>query len=113
MGVWWLSKTSSALDVNLAEGEIWQKSPKPRRVSRICMQGGAAAVDAAVDVYFGAEKVMAIKNLRTGTTDMTLEWFWHTSKLILPPGVPINIIVTDAFSATATKIGIDVQEVVA
>lgn len=102
--------TSSAVGDNLANGKTWAKSNRRRQIVRMALVGGAAAADAAVDVSYGTEQIASLKNFCTGAPDKT-KILWNTTKLYCPPNVPINVEVTDAFSATPTFLILDIKNI--
>ena len=102
-----------AADANLAEGKDWQKSNVPRRVKRVMMSGSAALWDTRVDLYYGSEKVMELRNTSTGGPLKPLDSaFWHPSKLVLMAGVPLNMIVVDAAATNPVYLYLDIAELV-
>lgn len=100
---------SSAVDINLAAGKDWAKSPRARKITRMALHGGAAVLDAAVDVFYGTEKIAHLINFSTAGATKPV-WIWHTSMLICPPDTPISVVVTDAFAATKTILSLDIKE---
>lgn len=101
---------SKAVNENLANGYHWQKSNRKRRIVRMGLCGGAAARDAAVDVFYGTQQVGHLENFQTGAPNKT-KWLWNTTELFLAPNTPLNIQVTDAFSATKTFLLLDIKNV--
>ena len=99
-----------AVDANLAEGKDWQKSNVDRRIRRIGFTGSAADQDTRIDVYYGSEKVMELRNQAIGLMRPRVSTFWHTSKLTLPAGVPMNLTVVTAASSNAVYLFIDFAE---
>ena len=98
------------VDKNIAEGKIWQKSAVPRRIVRIGLNSTTGINDCAVDILYGSMKVMHLINLASGTASPHMnELFWHSSKLTIPPGIPINIVVTDA-PTTSMQMILDIQD---
>ena len=107
---YWLL-ADAPVDKNLSEGKIWQKSAKPRRLVRVLLGSTTAVGDVEVDILYGSMKVMHLTNITA--TGIAIQHpdsaFWHTSKLVLPPGIPLNIIVTNA-PTTGLDIFLDLQE---
>ena len=101
------------VDKNIAEGEVFQKSAVPRRVVRMGLGStdapSAAVPDAEVDVLFGTMKVAHLSSFGSDDIMTINQLYWHSSKLTLPPGVPINVIVTNAPS-TGLDLYLDIQE---
>jgi hypothetical protein len=102
--------TSDPVGTNLANGKTWAKSNRKRQIVRMALVGGAAARDAAVDISYGTEQVAHLENFQTGAPDKT-KLLWNTTKLYIPPQVPINVEVTDAFSSTPTFLILDIKNV--
>ena len=101
-----------AVDKNLSEGFDWQKSNVPRRVRRIGVTGSNAIGDMRLDIYYGSEKVMSVVNVATGLLVPRTKSFWHVSKLILPAGVPLNVMVVTAAVTNPVYLYLDIAELV-
>ena len=104
------SYTSNAVGDNLANGKTWAKSNRNRKVVRMALVGGGAAADAEVDVFYGSEQVAHLINFKTGAPDKTKS-LWHTSNVFVAKNTPISVPVTNALSATATFLVLDIKNV--
>jgi hypothetical protein len=104
------SYASNAVGDNLSNGKVWAKSNRNRKVVRMCLCGGAAALDAEVDVFYGSEQVAHLINYFTGGPDK-LKMLWHTTNLFVAKNTPISVPVTNAFTSTATFLVLDIKNV--
>lgn len=104
------SYVSEAVGVNLADGKKWSKVNYPRKIVRMALVGGAAANDAAVDVFYGDQYVATLRNFYTGSVDKE-KMLWHNSQIYCPKGTPITVKVIDALSATETILALDIVRV--
>jgi hypothetical protein len=111
--MWQVAAATAVVDYDLCQDKMFQKSSKPRRLVKIAFVGSTATGDCHADVYFGSEKVMSIQNSAALTAyEPEKDWYWHSSKLFLPAGVPLRIIVTDAANSNPVYVGVDLQEMV-
>lgn len=102
--------TAQAVDASLLAGESYAVSDRDRKLVRIALAGGAGVNDSAIDVSFGSEQVMHIINLSATASIDKLKWLWHTSQLVLPANVPLNVRVSDAFPANNMILAMDLRE---
>jgi len=102
------SSSEGVLGANLAEGQVWQKSSRRRRIVRMGLIGGSNACDSAVDVFYGTQKIAHLENFHTSGLGKD-HLLWHSSKVVCYPNTPINVIVTDAFPSNVTLV-LDIQE---
>lgn len=99
---------SNAVGDDLANGKEWAKANFRRQIVQMTLCGGAAAYDAEVDVFFGNEQVAHLINYKTGAPDKN-KIYWHSSKIFCNASTPISIKVTNAVSATATFLVLDLR----
>ena len=113
MGLFEVDFSASAVDTNIMEGHIAQKSAVPRRVVRVgCASATNTICEWAADILYGSMKVMHVTNishLNAAGPCQNNQTFWHGSKLTLPPGIPLNVIITDAPAAGAV-LTLDIQD---
>lgn len=95
---------------NLANGFVWQKSARKRRIVRMGLVGGTAPCDSAVDVFYGTQQVAHLENFHCGKPDKR-KLLWNTTELYLSPNTPLNIQVTDAFPQDTVWLFLDIKNV--
>lgn len=102
---------TAILDQNLADGKVWQVSSRPRRLVKIGFAGSSAKMDCGFDILYGSMKIGHMYNTSTTAMDAYTQehQWWHSSKVFIPAGVPVNLIMTVAAGA-AVKLFIDFQE---
>ena len=109
--------TAQAVDVDLADGQVWQKSNRARKLTKLSFVGGAAAEDAGFNIMFGSKLIAwGITNFSTASQLMTTDHendhyvFYHSSDLVCPAGTPIHLMVTNAFPAQTYMIYMEFAE---
>jgi hypothetical protein len=109
MGTYIEKYSQSLLDTHLENGKDWARSPRPRKLCRMMLAGGTAARDGAVDIFIAGEKIAHLENFFTTPLDK-LMWVWHSSHLKILPNQVLSVVVTDAFGAADTFLGLDIQD---
>ena len=104
------ANNTDAVGLNVSDGQEWQISQRPRRVVRIGFTG-AAVTTGTFALYYGTERVIecTTNNATAANALVNPYLFWHTSRLICPAGVPINVVVGEAFGASGYLV-LDIQE---
>ena len=107
-----VAAATAVVDYNIAGGKWWQQSNRARKIKKAALVGSTAVADTKVLISFGARRVMTLYNSTAGAAKVPVETdFKEMSDLaICPPGVPINIEVTDAADTNAIVLGIDIME---
>jgi hypothetical protein len=103
---------ATAVGTDLLANSFFQFDARPRVVSRAGLTGSSAAGNAAVDIFFGTEKIATLRNTTSGAVipveakDMMPI---RTNRALLP-FEPLRAIVAVASATTIMSLTLEIQE---
>ena len=97
----------AVLGFDLAAVSVLRQSANNRRLVAGGMAGSAAALDAEADVFIGREKVGTLFN--TSLAAVQRDDMFRLDSMV-PAGVEIRIIVTDAATTNPLQVALDLQD---
>lgn len=110
------SAAASAAGTDLmtqGNNSFFQFDSRPRIVSRIGVTGSSAVINAAVDLFYGTEKIGTFYNTQSGAAAVqeARDLKPVRSNRALMPHEPLRIIVNTPSAATALYVELEIQEV--
>lgn len=107
------SAAATAAGTDLMSGNFFQFSPFPRTVTRVGCVGSSAVGNAAVDIFFGTEKVGTFYNTTSGANVISLEakdMLPLRSNKALLPNEPLRVIINTASATNVLAVTLEIQE---
>lgn len=107
------SAAATAANTDLFANNFFQFDARPRVVSRIGVSGSSAAANAAVDLFYGTEKIGTFYNTSGGAVAAALD-----AKDMMPvrsnravlPFEPIRVLVNTASATNKLTVTLEIQE---
>lgn len=107
------SAAATAAGTDLFSGNFFSIDARPRIVSRIGVSGSSAAANAAVDLFYGTEKIGTFYNTSGGAVAAPLDakdmMPVRSNRAVLPLE-PIRVVVNTASATNKLTITMEIQE---
>lgn len=107
------SAAATAANTDLFSGNFFQFDARPRVVSRMGVSGSSAAANAAVDLYYGVEKIGTFYNTSGGAVAAPLDakdMMPVRSNRALLPNEPLRVLVNTASATNKLTVTLEIQE---
>lgn len=108
------TSAATAAGTDLMANNFFQFDARARIVSRIGVVGSSAVGNAAVDLFYGTEKIATIYNTTSGANVIAVEakdMMPIRSNRALFPHEPLRVIVNTASATNILAITLEIQEV--
>lgn len=108
------TSAATAAGTDLMANNFFQFDARPRIVSRYGVVGSSAVGNAAVDIFYGTEKIATAYNTTSGANVLPVEakdMMPLRSNRALLPHEPLRVVVNTASATNVLAITLEIQEI--